>query len=268
MSSCVSAFICSVATEDNCQKKSSPQLKIMMNTAKRIRKFLDNFEEKLVREFEKITKISEQNHQEKQVETRKHLEKVLQGHEKNHQANQREMRKHMENIESSLRQFRRLVVRGESDDDSCPEDEKMPKTVEKDDFTPPELYRPIDFIQKYIMSDEEVREPIFALHYLEARFGDHYRGNRQGQCWRQKENGKYVECKFEDILGWIPTLRYQFQMCKTDPETYADKETDPEYFVRLNKSWGGKDRWELDRTSLKKFLHYKHKNLPSIRRSK
>jgi len=263
MSSCVSAFICSVATEDNCQKKSSPQLKIMMNTAKRIRKFLDNFEEKLVREFEKITKISEQNHQEKQVETRKHLEKVLQGHEKNHQANQREMRKHMENIESSLRQFRRLVARGESDDDSCPEDEKI---VEKDDFCPPELYRPIDFVQKYLMSDEEVREPIFALHYFEARFGDHYRGNRQGACWRlNNKKEKYIECKFEDILGWLPTLRYQFEKCKTDPETYADKETDPEYFVRLNKSWRGKDRWEIDRVSLKKILHYKHKNLPSIR---
>ena len=263
MSSCVSAFICSVATEDNCQKKSSPQLKIMMNTAKRIRKFLDNFEEKLVREFEKITKISEQNHQEKQVETRKHLEKVLQGHEKNHQANQREMRKHMENIESSLRQFRRLLSRSEPGDDSCPEDETNDEEEEK--FCPPELYRPISFVQEYVMSDEEVREPLFALHYLKARFGDHYRGDRYGTCWKQKKNGKYVNCDFEEILEWLPTLRQQFEECKTDPTTYRDLKEDPEYFVLFNKWWNGKDPVKLNREVLKKFLYYKHKNLPSVK---
>ena len=168
----------------------------------------------------------------------------------------------MENIESSLRQFRRLVARGESDDDSCPEDEKFVEP--KDEFTPKELYRPIDFVQKFVMSDEEEREPVFALHYLEARFGDHYRGNRQGACWRQKENGKYVTCTFEDIYNWMSSMQEQWERCLTDPRDYKDEKKDKDYFTRWRRAWMD-DPLKLNRAFLKKFLHYKHKNLPSVR---
>ena len=236
MSSCVPAFICSVTAEADCRIKSSRQLKIMVNTQKKISKVVDSFEERTVREMDKMMKI---------------FDKVKQ-----------EITKRSENIENSFRQLRRQLSKlCEAGDDSDTDVEEE----EEDSWVPPELYDPIEFVQKYVMSDEEEREPIFALHYLEHRFGDHYRGNRQGQCWRQKENGKYVTCDFEDISGWLRSLQYQFEKCKTDPTSYRDMKEDPEYFVRLNKWWGGKDRIKLDKIALKKFLYYKHKNLPSVR---
>ena len=241
MSSCVSAFICSVATEANCRKESSPQLKIMVNTQKKIIKIIDAFEEKTVREMDKMMKC---------------FDKVRQ-----------EVTKRTEAIENSFRQLRRHIAKlCEAGDDS----ETDTNEEEEDDWYPPELYRPIQFVQDYVMSDEYQRPVPFAMHYLEARFGDHYRGNRSGQCWRQKDNGKYVTCKFEDVMSKLGALQYQFRACFVDPSTYKDLKDpkDNEYFTRLNKWWKTPktvDNQNLDATVLKKFLYYKHKNLPSVR---
>ena len=239
----------------------------MVNVEKKMKRFLDDLEEKAVRECEKLRKSQEKSHQANQVETRKHMEKVLQAQEKSHQANLLEIRKRMENIESSVRQFRRVLSRiseaGDDSDDTIEEEEE-------DSFIPPEIY-PSEFVMDYVRSDPDFRPVPFAMHYLEARLGDHYRGNRQGQCWRQKENGKYVTCKFEKNLEQIEpekSLQFQFKKCLRSPEDYCDKKEDPEFFAKHTKWWNlpkTVDNLKLDAAALKKFLYYKHKNLPSVR---
>ena len=223
--------------------KSSRQLKIMANTQKKISKIIDSFEEKTVREMDKMMKC---------------FDKVKQ-----------ELTKRTEAIENSFRQLRRQIAKlCEAGDDS--ETTDVEEEQEEDDWNPPEIW-PIEFVQKYVRSDEDYRPVPFAMHYLEARFGNHYRGNRQGQCWRQKKNGKYVTCDFEEILDRLAphkSLQFQFRKCLVSPEDYCDEKEDPDYFVRLRKWWGlpkTVDNQNLDTAVLKKFLYYKHKNLPSVR---
>jgi hypothetical protein len=245
MPSCVPAFICSVAIEANCLKESSPQLNMVNSTQKKIGKLVDAFEEKTVREMDKIIKCFEK------------VDKVKQ-----------EVSKRTETIENSFRQLRRQMAKlHEAGDDSCSAEADSANEEEEEKFYPPELYRPVQFVTDYIISDENIRKP-FSLHYLEARFGDHYRADRYGAFWKKSSRrGKYVKCKFEEILEWLnpeKTVMFQFKECLAPPPSYLDEKKEPEIFGRMKKWWPEDDK-DLDRPVLKKFLCQKHQSLPSIR---
>ena len=208
----------------------------MVNTQKKMSKLIDAFEEKTLREMDKMIKCIRQ-----------------------------EVTKRTETIENSFRQLRRQITKlcGAGDDSTSGDDANE---NEEEKFYPFEICSPLEFVEKYVMSDEDTRPP-FLIHYLEARFGDHYRGDRYGGCWK-KRKGKYVTCTFEEILEWLSpnkTIMFQKKACLRDPRDYRDEEEDPEYFERWRNAWM-EEPLALDRDTLKKFLCYKHKNLPNLRR--
>jgi len=214
----------------------------MVNTQKKISKSLEILEEKVIRVMEKAHKSLE----------------------KHHQAAQSELKKREENIYSYLRQHKRVLSKIS---ETAPEDTSSNPSENADTkFFPPEIYRPFDFVAKYVMSDEEERLE-FVHHYFEARFGDNFRGDRHGTCWELKNNAMYGRCTFEEILEWLGPLEHQFRKCLTDPRDYKDEVDDADFFERLKKWWSedASDN-KLGRVNLKKFLVYKHKNLKPLRK--
>ena len=214
----------------------------MVNTQKKISKSLDTFEEKMIRELEKAHKSLE----------------------KNHQAAKNELKKREENIKSYFRQHRRVM----SKFSESVTEETSSNSSEDMKFYPPEIYRPFEFVANYVMDEEEERLD-FVHHYFEARFGDHYRGDRHGTCWELKKHGSYGRCTFEEILDWLGPLEHQFNKCLTDPRDYKDEVDDAEFFERLRRWWleaATENKLKLGRGSLKKFLVYKHMNLKPLRK--
>ena len=260
MSSCVSAFICSVATEANCRKESSPQLKMNVSE-KKIDNFFTTFEEKQFSEHEKLLKGMDKLHEANRIEQNKDHSKRMMKLDSAHEANRSELMKRMKLRGAATRKFRRGLERMF--------ESGVPNEGANDDqvkFQPHEIDNPIQFIKDFVEKTDRVD---FVNHFLEASFGDQYRGNRYHTFWKKGPGGKYVRTEFKSIHDWLDVLEHQWQLCKTNPLHYLPDghKTDLQdpYLQRINAILG-EEGFDLDKKSLRKFLISKHKDLPPLRK--
>jgi len=204
----------------------------MEKIEKKLDKFLDRFEEKQIREYEKLLKKMD----------------------KLHEDNRDEIRKRMKNCETGIRQFRREVIKMCSTRNSDHTDgEEIP-------WYPTEICHPVSFIQEFIMSDRID----FVNYYLEHRFKDKFRGDRYQSCWMKNSNGKYIRTTFEHIWSYIELVEWQFKLCFANPFEYREEKKGI-YFEKFNNflEFGDTD---LTRDNLRKYLIYIHKSLEPLRK--
>jgi len=261
MSSCVSAFICSVATEANCRKESSPQLKMNVSE-KKIDNFFTTFEEKQISEYEKLLKGMDKLHEANRIELNKDHSKHMMKFDSAHEANRSEIMKRMKLSGTATRKFRRGLER--MFESGVPVNEGANDDQVK--FQPHEIESPIQFIQDFVEKTDRVD---FVNHFLETKFGNQYRGNRYHTYWEKGPGGKYVRCDFNVIYEWLDVLEHQWQLCKTNPfeylpDGYKTDLKDP-YLQRID-AIQTEDGFKLERKILKKFLVLKHKDLPPLRK--
>ena len=263
MSSCVPAFICSVTTEVDCRiSKSSCQLKMNV-TEKKIDNFFTTFEEKQFSEFEKLLKGMDKLHEANRIEMNKDHSKRMMKFESAHEANRSEIMKRMKISGAAMRKFRRGLER--MYESGVPVNEEGAND-DQEKFQPHEIESPIQFMQDFVRTTDRVD---FVNHFLEAKFGNQYRGNRYHTYWKKGPGGKYVHCEFNEIYEWLSVLEHQWQLCKTNPLDYLPDghitDLKCEYLQRIDEIQT-EDGLKLDRTTLKKFLILKHKDLPPLRK--
>ena len=204
----------------------------MEKIEKKLEKFLDTFEEKQIREYEKLLKKMDKIHEE----------------------NRDEIRKRMKNCETKIRQFRREIVK------LCCMRHSEPTKEEDDPWYPTEICHPVSFMQDFIESGRID----FVNYYLEHRFKDKFRGDRYQSCWMKDAHGKYIRTTFEKIWSYIELVDWQFRLCFANPFEYRKEKTGI-YFDKFNNFLEFGDL-KLTRETLRKFLIYKHKSLAPLRK--
>ena len=226
----------------------------MEKIEKKLDKFLDRFEEKQIREYEKLLKKMDKLCEEVQKEFKHDYERLAKKIERANEDNRDEIRKRIKNSETSIRQFRREVIKMCSTRNSDHTDgEEIP-------WYPTEICHPVSFIQEFIMSDRID----FVNYYLEHRFKDKFRGDRYQSCWMKNSNGKYMRTTFEHIWSYIELVEWQFKLCFANPFEYREEKKGI-YFEKFNNflEFGDTD---LTRDNLRKYLIYIHKSLRPLRK--
>ena len=142
-------------------------------------------------------------------------------------------------------------------------------TIQEVKHTEEKLYWPqeIDFHRQFLRDFLDSSRMDFVTAFLDAKFGDNYRGDRHGTLWKRSSTGKYERMKHvsDFYKEWAEVCEWDHNRCLENPTDYLPIEGNRAFYDQLDKVLA-KGGHLLNEQNFRKFLLYKHKTLEPLRK--